>query len=234
VSLVLVGSSTGIGSPATIALPAGTVEGDLILLAITNAADLTDPRLTNVQSGTGLYYGISDGNLAPVTVTFGPPGLGDNGYALMVVRGVTALSVPAVTVQTGDIAGTTPIGGVTVPSDAWDAAVAIAAIKSRGVPGGFVIDSTGGWTFGDTAEVTTPFWAPAVFTTDPGQGRIPVPVPVPVSSSSVNDTRFFAIIGLITTPPVTRQFPRDDAYGVVGGPRVYPPTRGGRVVGGQG
>lgn len=32
---------------------------------------------------------------------------------------------------------------------------------------------------------------------------------------------------------VTRQFPRDDGYGLIGGGRVYPPVRRGRVFGGQ-
>jgi hypothetical protein len=34
-------------------------------------------------------------------------------------------------------------------------------------------------------------------------------------------------------PQVTRQYPRDDGYGLVGGPRLYPPPRRGRVFGGQ-
>lgn len=38
---------------------------------------------------------------------------------------------------------------------------------------------------------------------------------------------------LSTVHPVTRQFPRDDAYGLIGGTRVYPPPRVGRVFGGQ-
>jgi hypothetical protein len=232
VPLIVVAIDGSTDPAATIPLPAATVPDDVIFLVVSNlSANISDPRFTLV-AGTGgsMYVSTSTGDNSPITgVTQFPDGFGDSGYVLAVLRGITAMSTPTVlSVTAPDVFSGVAIP-VAVPDGSYNAAVGLYSLHGRGSPGSTNL-ADGVWT--ETVQQTTPFFANAVALWNL-EDFSAIPPPIVSSNSAVTDTRAYAIFGLTTIPPVVRQYPRDDSYGQVGGPRLFPPPRGRRVVGGQ-
>lgn len=218
-----------VAGPVTdIDLPVETEADDLVVLAISNLlSPIVDARL--VTPDPGLSYFFAGADLAPLTGISQDDGIfgGDAVHALAVIRGVIDVSAAAVLHETGDQAGGTPISPP-VPSGGYSGAVAGWLTHTRGVTGPLDDDSDGNWT---TLQTAAAFYAAQVmfWPTDHIQT---IPVPVHESLGSLTDYRAAMVLGLNAAPLVTRQYPRDDSLGIGSAPRLYPPPKRNRKVGG--
>lgn len=230
-SLKVVGVTGVDGYATTATIPTGTQAGDLLVLAIT-AGSTTTSRLTSLGDGVnyGIYYGISDGDLTPIPITHPSGGTGfhflTDSHSLVTYGGV--ISVDATAQQA-------PVGGINpaippAPAGSHLAAV-VALVSSVGtVAGGINADSTGRWT--SDAYQWPDKWSLRISSWTAGE----VADPIPPGSFAIDGTDpqwAAATLGLrVTATPATRQFPRDDGAGLSAGPRIHPPPRSRRTVGG--
>lgn len=229
------------GPVSSIPLPLDAQRGDLVVACITAVSEgstVLDPRFDYYSlpgvSGGLVYVGFLDNDFSSIPVDQTDFAGLDAGHSLVVYRGISAIGPRTLYASVGDISGgEANLFPVSPIATTWQGAIAGAVIHTRGTPSGVAVE--GPW-FGD-AGAFTPFYAPAILrcvSPDPPH-KTTIPTPGIWTSASISDIRIVVLFGFIlaATVQVTRQYPRDDAYGLIGGTRIYPPTRQGRVFGGQ-
>lgn len=231
--LVLRGVTGGSGARTSVALPAGTEEGDLIVAQGHNGNDgrgrnrplpagaMSDPRmLGHYPHPSGDDWWGRATNLADLQVTIS----NDNGYLRVATFGASERGLvfrgSIHETREGDAEATIPIE---IP--ALDvSAVVILATEDNGsasTTGGPDFPAFNRAAFG--GEMSILWW------TGP-------PSPSPAYSWVDEFTyqeydRSATILPIGLAPPV-RQYPRDDGLGHSSAPRLYPPPKGRRVFGG--
>jgi hypothetical protein len=167
---VLVGTNTAIGNISSIALPAGVLAGDLIVVttACSSSVSTSDSRIVGTHQAFGpgelVAWGYADGSGSPLAVSV-TIGSGYGSTALAVYRGVRVSGAPVQNTTTGST-----LTAATIPN-AQAALVAVLAWTGT-VSAGIGEDTTGAW-ISDTWEnhvktyVRLARWSSSEVTTTP-------------------------------------------------------------------
>jgi len=151
----LVGVTTVVGDTTSVALPAGTQDGDLLIFASAAATSATasDGRLTGTigtsyGSGALVKWGRANGSGSPITCSVNSGAFGYGATLLAVYRGVQVNDFGVNTSLTNDI---------TLPVKTDTAAAVGVLLAFDGVVAGFINDdATSAWTFdGETNSTKT-------------------------------------------------------------------------------
>jgi len=226
-------------------LPPDVEPGDLIVACITAVPIDIDPAHVdgrwNAFGGVAnaiVYWGFVQDDTSPIPVEQSDFAGLDAGHTLAVYRGIDTIEDPRTcfkfAVKDDDLGGGIEnLFESLPPAGVWHGALSGVVAHGRGVPG--QIQVVAPWV--NDVRTFTPFYAAACLREDtftfPHLGA--ASAPAIWYDGLVSDARVVVTFGFTLTIGIeaTRQFPRDDAAGVIGGPRVYPPARSGRVAGGR-